>query len=130
MVAPEIGLYTPTMTNLDKLMGERLRAIRKRLAGTQEVFAERSGLEQVRISRLERGMGWGALRDVGEGIAQAGGDPMDLLTGEPPASEKLATIRAMLATADEDTLDHVLETLRYSEKMRRPATSDAAAKSA
>jgi hypothetical protein len=119
MVSAEIGLYTLTMTDLNKVMGERLRVLRKRLAGTQENFAERSGLEQVRISRLERGMGWGALGDVGLGIEQAGGDPMDLLSSEAPASEKLATIRAMLLTADEDTLDHVLETLRYSERMRR-----------
>lgn len=61
---------------------KNLQTLRRRLAGTQESWAERVGTSQSRISSLERGIGWEQLGQLEDEIRRLGGDPMELLRGE------------------------------------------------
>lgn len=107
--------YTADMANTDlgRLLGSRLRQIRKALAGTQEEFCARSGLSQSHLSRLETGVGWSGLRHLAEAIERAGGDPEDLIRPDPPANDQAEVeIRALLPEADVGTREVVLRILR------------------
>ncbi len=101
-------------TDLNATIAKRFKRIRKQLGGTQERFAELSGLGQVRISRLERGIGWGGIREIGDGIAAAGGDPLDLLRDSPIASPMLAEIQGLLPKVDDGTLMIILQLLQLN----------------
>lgn len=101
------------MSNLSKTLGQNLRTIRKRLHRTQERFCEASGLPQSTLSRLEAGIGYTMLERLGEAIAQAGGDPLDLLhIDEAVADDRIAEIRRMLLQVDDATVNYILKTLR------------------
>ena len=121
MVQVKPRLYAQCMSvDIGKIMGARFRALRERLGGTQEAFSERSGLTQVRISRLERGLGYKQLQEIANGIAKAGGDPMDLLSRTPPADPVVAEIRRLVDELDDqDAREHILSTLRREVRHQR-----------
>lgn len=100
--------------DLNATLAARFKQLRKQLGGTQERFAEQSGLGQVRISRLERGIGWGGIREVGDGIVAAGGDPLDLLRDGPITSPLIAEIQGLLSEVDEQTLLIIVQLLRLN----------------
>ena len=58
-----------------------LVTIRKRLAGTQDRWAEETGISQSSISALERGQGWEQLAKLDAAIRHLGGDPLELVRG-------------------------------------------------
>ncbi|MFT5686194.1 MAG: transcriptional regulator with XRE-family HTH domain [Myxococcota bacterium] len=114
-------LYAQYMSSdVGSIMGARFRALRERLGGTQEAFSERSGLTQVRISRLERGLGYKQLQEIVNGIERAGGDPLDLLSGTPPADPVVAEIRRLVdELGSDDAREHILSSLRREVQHQR-----------
>lgn len=106
--------YVCFMQDVGKLLGDRLRAIRRQVAGTQEAFCERAGISQPYLSDLERGNGWASLRTITDAIEAAGGDPADLFRADPPARPQEAELRELAAQADPDLLDVVVRMMRLS----------------
>lgn len=65
---------------LGTYLGRALRALRKRLADTQDAFAEMTGRSQSSQSDAENNkVGWDTVNEWGAAVSRAGGDPLDLL---------------------------------------------------
>src|SRR5687767_4215399 len=107
---------TPPSPNLAAVLAANVKRVREELNLTQAEFAEVVGLTQPSISRLERaveGSGWHTLRQLGEAIAAAGGDPLELLQprGGPQADPQMVEICALLEEADAEAKRLVLDLL-------------------
>lgn len=110
-----MSAYGAEMQDYTILLGRRVRAIRTRLGLTQEEFAERAGITQGRLSRLESGQGFKSVQNAAELIVRAGGDPEELFVlqeGKAPEREKERLVVELVALADEKTLEAALAVLR------------------
>ena len=100
------------MPKLSAIVARNFQSLRRKLGGTQEEFAEVSGLSQSAISRLENRSSWKQLDRVSHHIEEAGGDPLDLLQVDGVVADKrIARIRKLLMLADSSTLSIILALL-------------------
>lgn len=105
-------------TDFAALLGSALKDIRKATTGTQDRWADRTGMSQSYLSMLERGQsGWEAVKTVLGAIERAGGDPLDLfrlvlarVEGEDDQRELLALWSS--PALDQVTRDGILMLLR------------------
>jgi transcriptional regulator with XRE-family HTH domain len=93
----------------------------RRKVGTQEVFAERSGLSQSFVSALERGEGWTALANVTAALERAGVDPAELI-GTPTLSTEQQELLTFFEDADPDVRAAVVTVLRAQSRRGRAAS--------
>lgn len=103
-------------TDLGVLLGEALRTIRKRTAGTQERWAKRTGMSQSYLSAVERGeAGWEAVRTISSAVERVGEDPLNLLRVALTAAElppEDAELAALWSTAPPAVRSAILTLLR------------------
>lgn len=107
------------MADLSKVLGGNFSRIRRSVGGTQEVFAEMMGLTQAQVSRLERGESFSRMRKLGDQLARAGANPMDLLHQAGPVDIRRAEVRKLLGEVDDETVQIVLQILRMNAAMKK-----------
>lgn len=110
------------MIDLSLILANNFRQIRIACGGTQNVFAEMVGLTQAQISRLESGQSFSRMGKLGEQLAEAGANPLDLLHQAGPVDLRSAEIRRLMAAADEQTLEIVLLILRKNAASQKRMT--------
>lgn len=102
--------YRDPMAELAQVLADRFVAIRKAVAGTQERFAEKAGIRQATVSKLETAAAWRVIAKRIQWLRKAGADPRELMpdTDHP----ELAEIRMLLPFADEELRSIILTLLR------------------
>lgn len=123
MAADLTGTYGEGMDDIGVLLGRALRSIRKRVAGTQERWEERTGMSQTYLSDLENGKAWGALRNVASALERAGVDPIDLLREAIPAEDpEMAEVLDLWRSVGPDEREAMLTLMRTVAARRVPPT--------
>jgi transcriptional regulator with XRE-family HTH domain len=116
MEPSEVRLYGPQM-DIGQHLGRNLKLIRERMKLKQADMAEKMGIDQGWLSKLERGVeGWDALQKIADNLERAGVDPVQLLqpdqvgaTGRSPEEDELLL---MLRQAHPEVRRGVLTMLR------------------
>ena len=109
--------------SLDQILAANFKLLRKEHAGTQGVFADMLGLTQAQVSRLESGMSFSRMRKLGEALAAAGVEPIDLLGRDQALDYRRRAITRMLASADDETIDILLSIINMNADLRKRMTA-------
>lgn len=64
--------------DIETVLGTRLRALRLEMGMSQMEFSEAIGFAQTSLSGLERGLNWGGLARLWNGLRRAGAQPLRL----------------------------------------------------
>lgn len=127
MESANIAEYDSAMQqhDLPKLLGSALRDIRKRVAGTQDDWADATGMSQSYLSAAERGeSGWDSVRTITNAVEKAGADPLDLLRlalAKVELDEERQELLNLWTAADDEIRRAILTLLRVQVAARAAA---------